>query len=391
FQGVGNPDGGSSSLSLSDLNSGLKKDGLNTGVFLDYSLMLQNLPPPEIIPKAMATKVAAKPPPFTTVAPILTPEPPETTTAFSWSKYVAPDLDTASKFEIIAPDVVAEIGMSPTSNLKVVCTAQKAWGWTYIAISRYEGDSEYSLEFLGGVDKSDEWPFIPIDSRMSDFTLHRDADQVTFALETKYALCEDKGRYLCEVKVNRTFFSKTFNVDVKKRPEKPDLKFPEDVIEGQTIWLVTTWDAGNPVIGYIVHDIVNGFTGGWMISGRLPYAATSESTKAWYKDCAVMMENKYAVTPELSWNGTEIVAHILPKDNATVYERSIAERVKIDRKIMTVLHKNICGNKTSVRIAHPYRSDKYITCYTSGPAVSKCPSHHVFDEVTKICAMPGIS
>lgn len=51
--------------------------------------------------------------------------------------------------KIIAPDVVAEIGMSPTSNLKVTCTAQKAWGWTYIAISRYEGDSEFSLEFLG--------------------------------------------------------------------------------------------------------------------------------------------------------------------------------------------------------------------------------------------------
>ncbi|BFZ00522.1 hypothetical protein BsWGS_03561 [Bradybaena similaris] len=283
----------------------------------------------------------------------------------------------------MAPDVVAEIGMSPTSNLKVTCTAQKAWGWTYIAISRYEGDSEFSLEFLGGVDKSDEWPFIPIDSRMSDFTLHRDDDQVTFSLETKYALCEDKGRYLCEVKVNRTFFSKTFNVDVKKRPEQPELKFPEDVFEGQNVWLVTTWDAGNPVIGYIVHDIVKGFTG-------LPYASTQESTKAWYKDCAVIMENRYVVTPELSWNGTEIIAHILPKDNATIYERSIVERVKYDRKTMTVLDKKICEGQTSPRIAHPYRSDKYITCYSSGPSVTKCPDNHVFDEIMKVCSRTRI-
>lgn len=52
---------------------------------------------------------------------------------------------------------------------------------------------------------------------MSDFALHRDEDQVTLALETKYAICEDKGRYLCEVKVNRTMFLKTFNVDVRSR------------------------------------------------------------------------------------------------------------------------------------------------------------------------------
>lgn len=51
--------------------------------------------------------------------------------------------------KLTAPDVVAEIGMGPANNLKVMCTAEKAWGWTYMAISRYEGDSQYSLEFLG--------------------------------------------------------------------------------------------------------------------------------------------------------------------------------------------------------------------------------------------------
>ena len=50
---------------------------------------------------------------------------------------------------------------------------------------------------------------------MSDFQLHKDDSQVTLGLETKYAMCEDRGRYLCEVIVNNTFYAKTFNVDVK--------------------------------------------------------------------------------------------------------------------------------------------------------------------------------
>ena len=34
---------------------------------------------------------------------------------------------------------------------QVTCDAQKAWGWTYMSISRYEGDDDFSLEFLGKI------------------------------------------------------------------------------------------------------------------------------------------------------------------------------------------------------------------------------------------------
>ena len=36
----------------------------------------------------------------------------------------------------------------------------------------------------GGVEEQDQWPFIPIDSRMSDFSLHRDDSVVTLGRET---------------------------------------------------------------------------------------------------------------------------------------------------------------------------------------------------------------
>ncbi|XP_012936300.2 uncharacterized protein LOC101862717 [Aplysia californica] len=278
---------------------------------------------------------------------------------------------------MVAKDVVAEIGMSPSNNLKVECAASKAWGWTYMSISRYEGDSDFSLEFLGGVEKRDEWPFIPIDSRMSDFTLHRDDEQVTLALETKYAMCEDKGRYLCEAIVNRTIFSKTFNVDVKKKPEPPKLSFPEDIFDGDTIWMTTTWDAGNPLLGHIVHEVIKGYKG-------LPFAAKNERTISWKKDCSIQVRNKYQVTPNLSWNGTELLVRIIPKENATLYEQNVVRRVKTDRKTVLIIDRNICKGKYNQKVAHPYTCSKYITCFRR-PRVTKCGYFQCFNDKSKTC------
>ena len=50
---------------------------------------------------------------------------------------------------IIAPDVTAELGMSPTNNLKVTCHAFQAWGWTYMSLSRYEGTGRYIVSIPG--------------------------------------------------------------------------------------------------------------------------------------------------------------------------------------------------------------------------------------------------
>ena len=72
-----------------------------------------------------------------------------------------------------------------------------------------------AVEFLGGVYIFDEFPFIPIDSRMSHHRVHRDKDRVSLTLESQYAVCEDKGTYLCEIIVNGSIWSKDFNVDIR--------------------------------------------------------------------------------------------------------------------------------------------------------------------------------
>ena len=72
-----------------------------------------------------------------------------------------------------------------------------------------------AVEFLGGVYIFDELPFIPIDSRMSHHRVHRDKDRVSLTLESQYAMCEDKGTYLCEIIVNGSVWSKDFNVDIR--------------------------------------------------------------------------------------------------------------------------------------------------------------------------------
>ncbi|KAH9512825.1 hypothetical protein Btru_038278 [Bulinus truncatus] len=351
--GGGNADG-FDGPALEGSNSGVKEGEMG----MDYDFILRDMPPPEVLPTAIATKIAAAPPALTTLPPPRTPKPP--------------------KIIIITRDVVAEIGMSVSQGLKVGCMAKEAWGWTYMAISRYEGDHNLSLEFLGGVEKRDEWPFIPIDSRMSDFTLHRDDEMVHLVLETKFAMCEDKGRYLCEVSVNRTFFSQAFNVDVKKKPEKPILSFPDDIFSGQKVWITTTWDAGNPMTGHIVHDIIKGYT-------DLPFESTDERTTSWYKDCAIMVENRYSVTPELSWNGTEIIARIEAEKTATSLQKSIIERLKFDRKAMIVLDNKMCQGKLGDKLPHPYNSLKFVTCSPNGPTVEICPEDHQYDAKLKKC------
>ncbi|RUS73936.1 hypothetical protein EGW08_018308 [Elysia chlorotica] len=369
--------------------SGNSRGGVGTGdAVVDFEELLRDMPPKEVLPDPIATKVALTPPPLTTRPPSFTHKPPEATSARSFHQYLAPELDT-EKIEMLTKDVVAEIGMSPSNNLKISCTARKAWGWTYMSLSRYEGDSQFSLEFLGGVEKRDEWPFIPIDSRMSDFSLHRDESQVTLTLETKYAMCEDKGRYLCEIVVNRTFHSKTFNVDVRKKPDPPVLSFPEDAFEGDVIWIVTTWDAGNPLIGHIVHDVVKGFRGEYEtfsgFSERLPFSAADEQTISWKKDCTIMVENKYSVRPSLAWNGTEIIARIVANENATDFQGRVIERVRSHRRTLTVLNKSVCLDKTGLRVEHPYTCNKYITCYSNGPRVNACPHLMCFDVKLQIC------
>ncbi|XP_013079004.2 uncharacterized protein LOC106064896 [Biomphalaria glabrata] len=330
---------------------------------IDYDSAFRDMPPPQVLPTAIATKIAAAPPALTTRPPPTTRKPP--------------------KIVLIANDVVAEIGMSVSQGLKVGCSAKEAWGWTYMAISRYEGDNNFSVEFLGGVEKRDEWPFIPIDSRMSDFTLHRDDEMVNLVLETKFAMCEDKGRYLCEVIVNSTFFTRTFNVDVKKKPEKPVLSFPDDIFAGQTVWITTTWDAGNPMIGHIVHDIVKGFV-------DLPFVSKNERTTSWYKDCAIMVENKYSVVPEVNWNGTEIIARIEAGPKATALQKSIIERLKFDRKVMVILDANMCQGKQGDKLAHPYNKEKFVTCGSGGPTVEACPELQHFDTKMKKCVLTPV-
>lgn len=54
---------------------------------------------------------------------------------------------------IIAPNVRAELGMSPTNNLKVTCHAFQAWGWSYMSLSRYEGTGKQTRADLNGITK----------------------------------------------------------------------------------------------------------------------------------------------------------------------------------------------------------------------------------------------
>ena len=46
---------------------------------------------------------------------------------------------------------------------------------------------------------------------------------------------------------------------------------------------------------------------------------------------------RYQVTPDMSWNGTEIMARIVPKENSTAYHQKVIERVEPDRKTMLVM------------------------------------------------------
>ena len=62
-----------------------------------------------------------------------------------------------------------------------------------------------------------------------------------------------RGQYFCQR--GGTFLL------TSEKPDPPVLQFPEDTFEGDVIWIITTWDAGNPLVGHIVHDIVRGFKG----------------------------------------------------------------------------------------------------------------------------------
>ncbi|XP_025079663.1 uncharacterized protein LOC112555456 isoform X3 [Pomacea canaliculata] len=281
---------------------------------------------------------------------------------------------------IIAPDVTADLGMSPTNSLKVTCHAFQAWGWTYMSLSRFEGtgNATDAVEFLGGVYIFDEFPFIPIDSRMSHHRVHRDTDRVTLTLESQYAVCEDKGTYLCEIIVNGSTWSKTFNVDIRKKPDMPKLKVPGDLISGEEATFVTTWNAGYPLMGTIVHEITKGYT-------NLPKHATKEQTTTRVMKCEIIVTNSYTVIPDVTWNATEIQVSILPRRDATPKMLQTLEVLDKQTVTLSVLRSDICVGNTNMILPHPYTCTKFINCNDGIVKVQTCPEKTCFHRLQLTC------
>ncbi|KAK7089921.1 hypothetical protein V1264_009801 [Littorina saxatilis] len=281
---------------------------------------------------------------------------------------------------IIAPNVRAELGMSPTNNLKVTCHAFQAWGWSYMSLSRYEGTGHVAeaVEFLGGVYFEDEFPFIPIDSRMSHHRVHRDKERISFTLESQYAMCEDKGTYLCEIIVNGSIWSKDFDVDIRKKPDVPVLTVPSDIIAGEEVTFTTTWNAGAPLMGTVVHNIIKGFT-------NLPNYIRNETTATKKKSCEMIVKNSYMVRPDLSWNGTQIQVSIVPYKTAT--PKMLETLGMLDHEVVTlsVISNDTCVGHTNMILPHPYTCRKYINCNYGIIKVEKCRDKKCFHPLQLAC------
>nr|KAG5708292.1 hypothetical protein BaRGS_021226 [Batillaria attramentaria] len=270
--------------------------------------------------------------------------------------------------------------MSPTNNLKVTCHAFQAWGWTFMSLSRYEGTGHVAeaVEFLGGVYIFDEFPFIPIDSRMSHHRVHRDKDRVSLTLESQYAVCEDKGTYLCEIIVNGSIWSKDFHVDIRKKPDVPVLKVPSDIISGQEVTFTTTWNAGFPLMGTIVHEVVKGQT-------NLPKYITDEKTNTRNLKCEVIVENSYKVKPDVSWNGTEIQVSILPTREAPPKMVELLEMLGQETVTLSVIRNDTCVGHENRILPHPYTCSKYINCQFGNLKVERCPEKKCFHRLQLTC------
>ena len=73
--------------------------------------------------------------------------------------------------------------------------------------------------------------------------------------------------------------------NVTEKPDVPVLSVPSDIISGEEVTFTTTWNAGSPLMGTIVHDIIKGFT-------NLPNYIRNETTTTRQQKCEIIVQNR---------------------------------------------------------------------------------------------------